>query len=794
MSYLEHIKNNTLLVIPNVIKEEVIYEITCERLLTDIKYISLDELRRKILFDYDDKALHYLSNTYGYKIDVSKMYLDNMVYVEDMDYSDFRLNKLVELKREIINKKLNIVSEISEYCNRHIVIYGYNYIDNFDLKWLRNIDSNVEILKDTESKYKHDNIYEFYTIEKEVEYVFECFASLIESGININNIKIMGLGKDYYNIVRRYSYLYNIPVNIPNDISLYSTSIGKYFIDNIKEVDVIEKIKDSFNLKNEVNVEIYNEIINICNKYVEFTSLYEVKDLIVRDLKNTKLKDKELKNSIKLISFNNSVDEEDYIFILGFNYGSIPIIYKDEEYLTDKIKEGLGLITSIDKNKIEKENIVNKINNIKNLTIAYKLKNNTESYIISNLNDKLNLKIIGEEILNYKYSDKLNKIKLASCLDKLVKFGIKDKDLSKLYSHYIDIEYLKYDNKYQNIDKEEFCDFIDNKLLLSYSSIDNYYRCGFRYYLNNILRLSPYEETYATVLGNLFHEVLSKAFSDKFNLEKEHNAFLEKQTYEFNNKERFFINKAKEELRFIIETIKKQYEHIGLTESLYEEKIYVDKSTNIKVTFMGIIDKLLYKESGNKTIVCIIDYKTGNPVLNINNTIYGIEMQLPVYLYLSKNTNKLNNVEVAGFYLQKVLNNEIKKDYKHTYIYLKEDNLKLQGYSNSNTDILEMFDDSYESSLIVKSLGMNSKGFNHYSKVIDNEKIDKLVDIVDKKIEEARDNILDVKFDINPKRVGKDNIGCLYCEYKDICYMEEKDIIELKKYDRAEFLGGEEDA
>ena len=30
-------------------------------------------------------------------------------------------------------------------------------------------------------------------------------------------------------------------------------------------------------------------------------------------------------------------------------------------------------------------------------------------------------------------------------------------------------------------------------------------------------------------------------------------------------------------------------------------------------------------------------------------------MQLPIYLYLVKNTNKLKNVEVTGIYLQKII-------------------------------------------------------------------------------------------------------------------------------------------
>ena len=45
--------------------------------------------------------------------------------------------------------------------------------------------------------------------------------------------------------------------------------------------------------------------------------------------------------------------------------------------------------------------------------------------------------------------------------------------------------------------------------------------------------------------------------------------------------------------------------------------------------------------------------------------------------------------------MQKILNNEIVKDFKHTYEFLKEDKLKLQGYSNSSIEVLEQFDSGY---------------------------------------------------------------------------------------------------
>lgn len=765
MQYLDYLIDHTLLLVPNDIKDDVILEVTKEKPLIDIKYSSLDNLR-KTFFNYDEKAIYYLMKHYNLKYEVAITYLDNMLYLKKKSYDSEKLNNLLKLKNEVKDlvktKKINF---------DNIVVYGYN-LSNFDINLLK--DKKITTVKDKDC-YTHDCVYEFKTINEEVEFVFDKIADLIKQGIDINKIKLIGVTSDYYSILRRMGYFYNIPISIPNEINLYQTTIGKYFIDNLSDT-VIDEIKEKF-----TNQDIINKVIDIYNKYVEY-DINDVKDLIIYDLKHTKIKGKELKNSVKLISFDSQVNDNDYIFILGFNYGFIPTIYKDEDFFNDSEKEMLGLFTSNELNKLEKIKIVNKINSIKNLYITYKLQDNKEKYLISNLNDELNLKIIKDYQSNYNHSDFYNKIVLSSSLDKLIKYGIKDKTL--VYLNNYNLDYRKYDNRYTKINTEDLLKYLNNNLLLSYSSIDNYYKCSFRYYLNNILKVNKFEETYQTVLGSLFHYVLSKAFTDDFNFEIEYQTFLDNQKYQFNNKEKFFIEKLKKELKFIIETIKKQYQSLNLHNALYEQKIFIDKSTSIKVTFMGIIDKILYKEDNDQTILCIIDYKTGNPILDIDNTKYGLEMQLPIYLYLSKEL-KFKNIKIAGFYLQKILNNEINKDNNHSYIELKENNLKLQGYTNDNLSILEKFDKTYENSQVIKSLKTTSNGFSHYSKMINEEKINELIEIVDEKINLARDNILNGSFDINPKRLDGENVGCLYCPFIDICYRQEKDIVDIGGDDNA---------
>ena len=376
-------------------------------------------------------------------------------------------------------------------------------------------------------------------------------------------------------------------------------------------------------------------------------------------------------------------------------------------------------------------------------------------------------------------------------MDKLIRFNEYDSDLNLLYSNYQNLPYLTYDNKYKKIDNDLFLKYMNDNLLLSYSSIDNYYRCGFRYYISNILKLNKYEETFMTYIGNLFHYILSIAFNEGFEFESEFNNYIKDK--EFTNKESFFIEKLKNDLLFTIDTIKKQDNYTSLNNALYEQKIYINKDKNIKITFMGIIDKLKYENIDNKTIVAIVDYKTGTPEVDLDNLIYGISMQLPIYLYLANNSS-LGNVEVAGFYLQKIVHNKLNyqenKDYENELSKL----YRLDGYSNSDINILDKLDSNYSDSSMIKGMKTSSKGFYAYSKVLDSNQMNEINNIVDKKIDEAIDNVLDRNFDINPKRIDKDLKGCEYCKFKDICYMKEEDIINLKLQSYKDFLGGEKNA
>lgn len=761
----DELRNNDLVITND--KKSILKYLHDNKKILNLKLMSLKEFKNNYFGTYNEEAIYYLVNKYGYKYDVAKMYLDNFLFDED-------------LKKELEINNLIIRTPLFKDSIKRIVVINI-FIDPFIQK---EIDKYENIKLETIKKNIINSVYEFRTIEDEINFVCISILKLLKK-MTIDKIKLVNVTDEYLIPIRRMFKFYNIPLNLDDGKSIYGTSIVKTFLNNLKEYKNIEKA-----LKDLEKNEIYDYIIDICNKYTFKETDNTIIYLIEQELKNKCIDTKKLKDAVSIATLDE-INDNYYYFILGFNQGVLPKIYKDEDYLSDKKKKELGILTSLEKNINEKEKFKNILTNYSNLTISYKLKSSREDFYKSSLIEEMGLEInkINEE--EYTYSNLYNKLELAKKLDKLIKFNEHDSNLNLLYSNYQNLPYLTYDNKYKKIDNELFLKYMKDNLLLSYSSIDNYYRCGFRYYISNILKLNKFEETFMTYIGNLFHYILSIAFNDNFDFEFEFNNYIKDKN--FSNKESFFINKLKNDLLFTIETIKKQDNYTSLNNALYEQKIYVNKDRNIKITFMGIIDKLKYKDFDDKKVVAIVDYKTGNPEVDLNNLIYGISMQLPIYLYLAKNSG-LKNIEIAGFYLQKIVHNKLNyqdnKDYEveMTKLY------RLDGYSNSNNKILEKLDNNYQDSSIIKGMKTSSKGFYAYSKVLNNEQIENISNIVDNKIEEAISDILDTKFDINPKRIDKDLKGCEYCKFKDICYMKEEDVISLKLQSYKDFLGGDENA
>ena len=376
---------------------------------------------------------------------------------------------------------------------------------------------------------------------------------------------------------------------------------------------------------------------------------------------------------------------------------------------------------------------------------------------------------------DFEESNLSNKIKLCKYLDDYYKYNIKNPNMSILLNNY-DLPYKEYDNKYNYIDRKLFEKLTDNKLNLSYSSMQSYNECSFKYYIQNILKLDVYEDKFSSYIGTLFHHILEIGINNEIDVKSEISEFIKDK--KFNNKEKYYIEKLTKDIEFALDTIKKQLNYSKFNKIVTENKLVVIKNGNISVTFKGFIDKMMSYDDGVRTLVALVDYKTYDVDLKTDLIDYGLNLQLPIYLYLA--SNNLKSVEFAGFYIQKVLPSEKKYNKDKTLEEQMRDNMKLSGYSNSNEHILKLFDRTYESSEIIRGMKIKNDGnFSASAHVLSTEQMNELISKVDKQIDKCIDKIDKCDFNINPKNINNINISCKYCKYKDLCYMTQKDVEEI---------------
>lgn len=763
--------SNDILICSSIDKKKILENLYEEKEFVKFKFLSITDFLNKYLFTYDKKTIYYMMKKYHIKYENALVYLDNLKYIEDIEYNN-KLDFLVKLKKELDNEHLLIYDyAFKEYVKtKHLIFYNLDYDPCFLKKVTTSLD--VTFIDEEYEEVTPKPIYHFETIDEEVNFVATKIVDLVNSGISVSKIKLVNITSEYPFVLNRVFNNYNLKI-MTQGKSLLGTSVGKFFIENLSENinNTIELLIQEY-----PNSDIVSQIISICNDYAWQSDFLKIKENLLYELKNTKTYPVKYDNEIEITDINGCTDD-DFIFMLGFNEENIPKIYKDDEYINDELCRDVSKETSIMHTKRIKNKLISMINHFENIVITYKDKDNFGEYTISGLNEILNYDIKNVNIVTDEiYSIKEATILCAKLLDRYIKYGNKNEHLDLLCCSIDNLEYQKYNNKYTKIDISELKNYLHDELSLSYSAIDRYYHCKFSYYLNDILKIDPYEEKFNAFLGSLIHYILSNAFSAYFDFDIVYNEYLNNSNYELSPKENFFLEKQKPTIKYIIEKIKHQKALTNFNEELYEEKIQFEKDYKIKIKFTGIIDKIMYMKKEDKTYICIVDYKTGNIDTNLKYIDYGITLQLPVYAYLISKSNIFDNPCISGLYYQKLFPREVSAPTQEEYDLEKSNSYKLEGISTNDESVLEQFDSTYQDSQLIKGMKITKNGFGAYSKVFSQNELSNMLDIVDKKIEEAVTNIVRGDFDINPKQIKFKNISCTFCKFKDICYRTEEDI------------------
>lgn len=770
-------QNNTLIVCPNATKIKILNEQMQDDKLYNIKFMTKEEFKNNYFYSYDDETLYYLLKKYNYNLDVAKIYLKNLYVIdENKDYKNPKLVFLKNLKIELLKENLLKQNKsFKEFIkNKNIIVLNYYDLDKYEEEALH---TNLVFPKTNLTT----KVVECKSLEEEVNYVCLKILSLLGTGVDINKISLTNVSNDYYYTLNKLFKYYKIPLNIDFKDSIYTTKIVKDYLET-KELDLEDKNKLIINQK---LVSILSSLSTLEDNTKEYYTL------LIDKLKHTYIPVKKKNNAVNIKDlYSDTFTNDEHVFVLGFNQDILPKMEKDIAYINDALKSEVPLYTTSYLNKRNKEALTYILGNIDNLYLSYKLSSPFSNFYKSSLITDLKLEIISPSLDKFNASDLYNRLRLAEKLDLYHLYGEKEYGLESLYSHY-KIPYNSYSNKYTKINTDTYLTNLPYPLKLSYTSLNTYNECSFKYYIKYVLKLDKYEDTFAAFIGSLYHNILSLYEKTDFNFEEEYAKYLEKRSLSL--KEKLLLLRIKEDLLKLISVLKSQKLLTGFDNALYEKKIEVPLDKEVSVIFTGTIDKIMYYQKIEDTYFSIIDYKTGSIDTNIEPMKYGLHMQLPVYLYLIHFSKVFTNPIFTGIYYQNILFSYPTWTSKKSKEEIYKDNLYLQGYSTTDTSILARFDSTYEKSEYIKSLSYDSeKGFGTYAKTIDNNTLYNLITYTKNHISQKTDSILSSDFSINPKVYAGKNIACEFCGYQDLCYMKDQDQVYLDKVDDLSFLGGDE--
>ena len=461
--------HDKLIICPNSEKLKILSNLSKDNNLYNIKFMTKEEYLSNYYFKYDEKSIFYLMKKYNLHIDVAKVYLNSLYGIElEKVYDDNKIEFLKGIKKDLLDNDLLIINNnFKDYIsNKEIEVINYYDLDLYEEKALN--------YKFNGSSTINNSVYEFKTIEDEVNFVCIKIYELIKNGININNIHLCNVSNDYYYIIKRLFSYYNIPINIPFKNSIYSTRIVKDYLE-----------KDILNLDS--NDLITKKLVNVLNSLCDIDNTDPIyRDILIDKLKNTYISNDTLSNAVNISNlYDISFEDDEYVFVLGFNQDILPKTYKDIDYIPDKDKSNVLMYPSNYLNEREKNILIYVLSKIKNLYLSYKLSSPFSEFYPSSLINECNLDIIKEFSDNYSYSNKYNIIRLGEMLDNYKLYGEKDEYLEELNTHY-NIDYSSYSNKFNGINRDLFLEKLSYPFKLSYTALNSYNECSFKYYLNYV--------------------------------------------------------------------------------------------------------------------------------------------------------------------------------------------------------------------------------------------------------------------------------------------------------------------
>ncbi len=352
-------------------------------------------------------------------------------------------------------------------------------------------------------------------------------------------------------------------------------------------------------------------------------------------------------------------------------------------------------------------------------------------------------------------------------------------------------------------------DFFGKNLKLSASQIEKYYNCRFKYFCEYLLKAKPQKPARFGALeyGNLMHFSLEKLFKkypqDKIinisqkNLQNKIDNIVESYINDKlggweNKPEKFnyLVQKFKNSIIFLVNHFIEEFKQSSFIFSDLELEIG-ENGDILPLTFAlpdggeikieGKIDRVDVMRSENKNYVRIIDYKTGTKDFMLSDILYGLNMQMLIYLLaIQKNgSKKYGNFIPAGILyftaLKPTIDAESEKDAIKTTEQIRK-KLRMNGIIlDDMTTVYGMENDGEGIFIPAKIKNGEIKKSESVANLAELGVIAKHIEYLIKEMA----NFLQSGH-ISAKPICKKNrTACKWCDYFPICGYEEEKFVEI---------------
>jgi hypothetical protein len=743
-------KTSSLVFAEPFFKKQDLLEYRNQKILNTNTYINGLRPLSKVKKSYP----FFIYKKFNLQPDITYRILPYLDYISIKDvYDDEKLNLCKNIKLSLLDNQIYKAFDFSNYKQ----IYALN--GSFVPAFL----TNVETIYKRNPLDKAIDLYETDNPQEQVYAVFERVVDILESGKNINQIKIVNANEDdYYQLSKLF---------LDAGISTYHNKQT-----SIKSHPLYKKVKDYFLSHSLIETKSYIEdlsknhpslaypLIQCFNSYLD-KDIENFKDVFIYEMDRLSLKEKRPLNVIDFIDLDQMYHKDEIYLMMNYTDESIPKKDIDNDFLSNHQKSMIHYPTSEQINQYRK-NIVSFLLDELDVILFYPRETVTEMRPASlDINRPIQVHQYKYRVKEVSYLKNDDFLRYASLKDLAENYHIIKDDYPRLKSQYSN--HKTFTHQFKGINKDDLNYLLDRKYTLTGKKIEMLNLCPFQYFLTNLLNFDEFTDNHYIYFGNMLHKALESVIKDPtFDYE----AMVHRSEdfpVDIIYKKDIFNEILLENIQYMIDLVQSFHNDSGYKKIMTEWPFSKKRKDQDRFLMTGIIDKVMINDKTNHYI--IIDYKYSKHDFSIDDMKKGRKLQLPFYYLIFDEAFDLN---VSGIFYRQTGLNRMKK--------IDDSDYRLNGVFLDDLDQMKALDPD---GLHIKSLRYTKTGMFNYKSKISQSDFDDMKTLMNHMVDQAAKQIEAGNFQIKPilnEEVGKTSISCVYCPHASICYSKNKRLEEVE--------------